>query len=64
MKKNNSPRCTVITLDFDWVYGNGVFSDNDTEVFHFGLFELAFLWFQVEIVDCEDAQHIIHDTAV
>ena len=35
--------------------GNGVFPDNDAKVFYFGLFKLAFLGFQIEIVDCEDA---------
>ena len=52
------------TLDFDRVHGNGVFPDNNTEIFHFGLFELAFLRFEVEIVDCKDAQDIVHYTAV
>ena len=52
------------TSDFDWVHGNGIFSDNNTEIFHFGLLELTFLRFEVEIIDCEDAQDIVHDTAM
>ena len=41
-------------LDLDWIHGNGVFADNDAEVLHFGLFELAFLGFEVEVIDREN----------
>ena len=51
-------------LDFDWVHGDGVCADDNTKILHFGLLELAFLRFQVEIVDCEDAQDIIHHSTV
>ena len=33
--------------------------DDDTEVFHLSLFELAFLRFEIKIVDCEDVQYIV-----
>ena len=52
------------TLDLDWVHGNGVFPDDNTKVLDFSLFELAFLRFEVKIVNCEDAQDIVYDTAV
>ena len=51
-------------LDFDRVHGNCVFTDDNTKVFDFALFELAFLRFQIEIVDCEDAQNIVHYSTV
>ena len=51
-------------LDFDWIHSNGVFANDNTEILHFGLFKLAFLRFEVEIVDCEDAQDIIYHTTV
>ena len=51
-------------LDFDWVHGDGVFANNDTKVLHFVLLKLAFLGFQVKVVDCEDAQHIVYYTAM
>ena len=52
------------TLDFDRVHSNGVFLDDNAEILHFGLLELAFLRFEVKIVDCEDAQYIVYYTAV
>ena len=52
------------TLDLDGVHGDGVFADDDAEILHFGLLELAFLGFQVKIVDCEDVQDIVDHTAV
>ena len=54
----------LYALDFDRVHSDGVLTDDDAEVLHFGLFELALLGFQVEIVDCKDAQHIVHYTAM
>ena len=54
----------LYALDFNQVHSDGVFLDNDTKVFHFGLFELAFLRFEVEVVYCEDAQDIVHHTMV
>ena len=54
----------LYALDFDRVHGDGVLTDNNTKVLHFSLFELAFLGFQIKIVDCEDAQDIINHTAV
>ena len=51
-------------LDFDWVHGNRVLANNYAEILHFGGFELAFLGFEVEVVSCENAQHIIDDMAV
>ena len=47
------------TLDLDWVHSDGVFADNHAKVLHFGGFELAFLGFHIEIIVCEDAQHIV-----
>jgi hypothetical protein len=37
----------LYALDFDRIHGNGVLADDDSEVLHFGLFELAFLGFEV-----------------
>ena len=52
------------TLDLDRVHSDRVLADDDAEVLDFALFELAFLGFQVEIVDCEDAQYIVDYTSV
>ena len=43
------------TLDFDGVHGDGVLADNDAEILHFSLFKLAFLGFEVQVVNREDA---------
>jgi hypothetical protein len=54
----------LYALNFDQVHGNGVFSDDNSKILHFGLFKLAFLRFEVQVVYREDAQHIIHYTTV
>jgi hypothetical protein len=52
------------TLDFHWVHGNRVFTDDHAKVFHLVDLEDTFLGFQVEIVLCEDAQNIVNNSRV
>ena len=52
------------TLDLDRVHCNGIFTDDNTEIFHFGLFKLAFLRFEVEVVNREDVQDVVYYSAV
>jgi hypothetical protein len=35
----------LYTLNFDWVHGNEILADNESEVFHLCCFKLAFLGF-------------------
>ena len=39
-------------LDFDQVYCDRIFTNNNAEILHFSLFKLAFLGFEVKVIDC------------
>ena len=52
------------TVNLDGVHGDVIFANDDTKIFDFRDFELAFLGFEVQIVVGEDAQYIIDDVAV
>ena len=54
----------LYALDFDRVHGDRIFSDDNAKVFNFDLLKLALLWFEIKIVDCKDAQHIVYYTMV
>ena len=49
-------------VNFNGVHGDVVLTDDNTKIFDFCDFELAFLWFEVEVVVSENMEDVIDNS--
>jgi hypothetical protein len=50
------------TIDFDRVHGDAIFANDNTKIFNFSSFELAFLGFKVKVIVSQDLEDIIDNS--
>ena len=46
-------------MQFLWIHTELSSSHNDTQIFDLFLFEGAFLWFDIEVIFCQDVEYFM-----